>query len=250
MYRAQAFLNHHLFVLLPSKMAAVTDFAAWEADFAKAFLSRGSGSRTHFGYGYAKLGTSVCKDVECKTNICKGELRIVKDAPNRFALDDTLSRSYYHPECFFLRVMPRAHKWHFEQGNELENYSVLTADDRARVEGLVSHANLLTKSPKEKKDDKLAARQEAAAAKFEKAQAKAKAKQDKAEALAAKKAQPKPEVTPEQFAKDEARRAKARAYYQARKAKQLEYEQQWRDGHAEMAKLVSEIGWKNVMNNL
>jgi hypothetical protein len=194
-------------------MATVPDFAAWEADFAKAFAARGSGgSSTHFGYCYAKLGTSVCKDVKCKEKIGKGELRVYKDSHLPFALDGSLSRTYYHPECFFTRVMSRAHKWRFEQGNELENYSLLTAEDVTRVEELIAEANM----PSDK-------------------QVKAKA------AAQAKKAEPEPEVDysevtawTQEVAKSlkvEARKAKAKAYYQAHKEKLREYQRNYRKTH-------------------
>jgi hypothetical protein len=210
-------------------MATVPDFAAWEADFAKAFAARGSGgSSTHFGYCYAKLGTSVCKDVKCKEKIGKGELRVYKDSHLPFALDGSLSRTYYHPECFFTRVMSRAHKWRFEQGNELENYSTLTAEDVARVEELIAEANM----PSDKEV---------------KAKAAAQAKFDKAQARAAKKVKPEPEPEVDYSAVDawtlevegkiKSRKEKAKAYYEARKAEKQEYQRQYREAHKEELKV-------------
>ena len=210
-------------------MATVPDFAAWEADFAKAFAARGSGgSSTHFGYCYAKLGTSVCKDVKCKEKIGKGELRVYKDSHLPFALDGSLSRTYYHPECFFTRVMSRAHKWRFEQGNELENYSLLTAEDVTRVEELIAEANM----PSDKEV---------------KAKAAAQAKFDKAQARAAKKVKPEPEPEVDYSAVDawtlevegkiKSRKEKAKAYYEARKAEKQEYQRQYREAHKEELKV-------------
>jgi hypothetical protein len=207
-------------------MAVVTDFAAWEADFAKVFAARGAGgSSTHFGYSYAKLGTSVCKDVKCKEKIGKGELRVYKDSHLPFALDGSLSRTYYHPECFFTNVMARARKWSFSHANELENYSTLTAVDAAHVQGLIEDGN--APSAKEMKA------KAKAQAKFDKAQARANAKLEKAEA--------KPEVDYSEVAewtlevakslKNEARKAKAKAYYQANKEKLREYQRNYRKTH-------------------
>lgn len=258
-------------------MATVPDFAAWEADFAKAFAARGAGgSSTHFGYCYAKLGTSVCKDVKCKEKIGKGELRVYKDSHLPFALDGSLSRTYYHPECFFTRVMSRAHKWRFEHFTELENYSSLTGEDFARVVALIAEANMPS--------DKEVKAKAAAQAKFDKAQARAQAKLEKAEAPpkvtqederqkacrrelkayraanpayakkslgdikrmereAAEKAQSEVDYsevdawTLEVAGKIKSRKEKAKAYYEARKAEKQEYQRQYREAHKEELKV-------------
>ena len=211
-------------------MAVVTDFAAWEADFAKAFHARGAGSSsTQFGYSYAKLGTSVCKDVKCKEKIGKGELRVYKDAHLPFALDGSLSRTYYHPECFFTHVMARARKWSFSHANELENYSTLTAVDAAHVQGLIEDGN--APSAKEMKA------KAKAQAKFDKAQARAQAKLEKAAARDAKKVEPEVDYSEvgawtlevAKSLKDEARKAKARAYYDAHKEQLREYQRKYRE---------------------
>jgi hypothetical protein len=210
-------------------MAVVTDFAAWEADFAKVFQARGApGPRTHFGYCYAKLGTSVCKDVKCKAKISKGELRVFKDTPTPFALDGTLSRTYYHPECFFTRVMSRAHTWSFDHANELENYSTLTAEDCERVDALVAEGIKVPVKAKAKKD--------AAQTKFDKAQARANAKLEKAEARAAK-AKEVDYSEVDAWTLEIARKEKAKAYYQARKAEKQEYQRQYREAHKEELKV-------------
>jgi hypothetical protein len=231
-------------------MAVVTDFAAWEADFAKAFAARGAGgSSTHFGYSYAKLGTSVCKDVKCKEKIAKGELRVYKDSHLPFALDGSLSRTYYHPECFFMSVMSRAHKWGFEHANELENFSLLTAEDAALVEGLIAEGN--------KPSDKEIKAKNAAQAKFEKAQARAQDKLEKDALRAAKKAkkvkkvEPEPEVDYSEVdawtleaaksLKDEIRKAKARAYYQTHKEQMREYQRKYRETHPRPRKVVAPV---------
>jgi hypothetical protein len=206
-------------------MAVVTDFAAWEADFAKAFHARGAGgSTTHFGYSYAKLGTSVCKDVKCKEKIGKGELRVYKDAHTPFALDGSLSRTYYHPECFFTRVMARAHKWSFSHANELENYSTLTAVDAAHVQGLIEDGT-------EGKDTKKEATKAKAQAKFDKAQARAQAKLEKAEAAAVD------YTEVDAWTREVARKEKAKAYYEARKAEKQAYQRQYREAHKEELKV-------------
>ena len=210
-------------------MAVVTDFAAWEADFAKTFHARGAaGPKTHFGYSYAKLATSVCKDVKCKEKIAKGELRVFKDTPTPFALDGTLSRTYYHAECFFTRVMGRAHKWGFEHASEVENYLTLTPEDRARVDALVVEGN--------KPTDKETKAKTKAMAKFEKAQARANAKLEKAEAKAAVDYS---EV--DTWTLDVARKEKAKAYYQARKAEKQEYQRQYREAHKEELKVKDKV---------
>jgi hypothetical protein len=255
-------------------MAVVTDFAAWEADFAKAFHARGAGSSsTQFGYSYAKLGTSVCKDVKCKEKIAKGELRVYKDSHLPFALDGSLSRTYYHPECFFTHVMSRARKWGFEHANELENYSTLTAEDAARVQGLIDDGNAI---PQKKEEAKAKAKQDAAQAKFEKAQARANAKLEKAEARAAKKAkkvEPEPEVEVDysevdawtlevaKSLKDDARKAKARskyqerkdkakAYYEAHKEQLREYQRKYRETHKEELKVKEKLRNENRKEDL
>jgi hypothetical protein len=255
--------------------AAVPDLAAWEADFAKAFHARRAGGpRTHFGYSYAKLGTSVCKDVKCKEKIAKGELRVYKDAPTPFALDDTPARTYYHAECFFTRVMGRAHKWSFEHADEVENYSSLTPEDFARVEALIAEGNAI---PQKKEEAKAKAKQDAAQAKFDKAQARANAKLEKAEARAAKKVAPAPEPEVEvevdysevdawtlEIAKtiaDEVRKAKARskyqerkdkakAYYEAHKAEKQEYQRKYRETHKEELKVKEKMRNENRKEDL
>jgi hypothetical protein len=231
-------------------MATVPDFAAWEADFAKAFAARGAGSSsTHFGYSYAKLGTSVCKDAKCKEKIAKCELRVYKDTHLPFALDGSLSRTYYHPECFFMSVMSRARKWGFEHADELENFSTLTAEDAARVEGLIAEGT--------KPSDKQVKAKKAAKAKFEKAQARADAKFENDAHRAAKKAKKAKKVMPEpepevdysevdawtleaaKSLKDDIRKAKARAYYQAHKEQVREYQRKYRETHPRGRKVVA-----------
>jgi hypothetical protein len=212
-------------------MAVVTDFAAWEADFAKAFAARGAGgSSTHFGYSYAKLGTSVCKDVKCKEKISKGALRVYKDSHLPFALDGSLSRTYYHPECFFTRVMARAHKWGFSHANELENYSTLTAEDAAHVQGLIEDGT-------EGKDTKKEAAKAKAQAKFDKAQARANAKLEKAEAKTEVDYTEVDAWTLGVASKIKARKEKAKAYYEARKVEKQEYQRQYREAHKEELKV-------------
>lgn len=184
----------------------MAELSAFEQSFLNAFHARGPGGpRTHFGFDYAQRGTSICKDVKCKSKICKGELRVYKDAPSPFATDGSLSRQYYHAECFFLRVAVRAHKWRFDHANELENYWKLTEEDKERAQALNEEGNASRKVSA--KDAKLATRKDAAIAKFEKAQARANAKLEKEEAKAAK-AAPKPKDP-------EAAKAKRKAWYEA-----------------------------------
>ena len=103
-------------------------------------LKTGSADEPVWFCEHAKSSRSSCK--KCKKPIAAGSIRIGREFDLPVHGHIRGSKSYYHPECLLLKLMPSSAAYTFIRGDQLSGYDHLSPQEQNEIDALIDEGEV------------------------------------------------------------------------------------------------------------